>query len=79
MLAPLVEPKIKAMVLEAKTMIPLTMVAKIFLAWPSMTEVVGVIEWCRIVIGGLVYLHFNNVFDLHRVCATSVLCGLWIL
>jgi hypothetical protein len=40
MLAPLMEPKIKAMVLEAKTMIPLTMVAKIFLAWPSMTEVV---------------------------------------
>jgi hypothetical protein len=40
MLAPLVEPKIKAMVLEAKTMIPLTMVVKIFLAWPSMTEVV---------------------------------------
>jgi hypothetical protein len=27
----------------------------------------------------LVYVNLNNMFDLRRVCAALILCGLWVL
>jgi hypothetical protein len=71
---------IRAMVPEAKAMVLLAMVAKIFLILMLMNEAMKcdwvVIFYCN---KDLAYLNLNNVFDLHRVCAASVLRGLWIL